>query len=89
MPCKQCQENRRRSLEKRRLIDQKRRERLAERCVAGDQRSCAELEAIRAAQEYRAANRYRSEHHRRAASQKRHVVGNLGDFSLESNEHDS
>lgn len=76
-------------MEKRLLIDQKRRERLAIACVASDQRSCAELEAIRAAQEYRARNRYRSEHHRRAESQKGHVESNLGDFSLESNEHDS
>lgn len=68
MGCKQCQRNRQRALEKRRLIDQRRRQALAESCVNGDQRACAELEAMRQAQEYRAANRFRSEHHLRTPS---------------------
>ena len=67
MACKQCAKNRQQAFEKRRLIEQQRREKLAEACVAGDQKACAQLEAIRAAQEYRADNRYRSELHRRAS----------------------
>lgn len=67
MGCRQCQRNRQRALEKRRLIDQKKRERLAEACMAGDQNSCRELQHLTASEEYRATNRYRSEHHRRAA----------------------
>ena len=66
MGCKQCVKNRQRALEKRRLIDQKKRERLAEGCMAGDQKSCMELQRLTASDEYRATNRYRSEHHRRA-----------------------
>ena len=66
MGCKQCQRNRQRALEKRRLIDQQRRQRLAEACTRGDQKSCMELQRIEAAQAYREDNRYRSEHHRRA-----------------------
>ena len=66
MGCKQCQRNRQRALEKRRLIDQHRRQRLAEACTRGDERSCIELQRMQAAEEYRQQNKYRSEHHRRA-----------------------
>ena len=82
----QCQRNRERALEVRRLFDPRKRQALAESCVNGDQRTCAELKAIRQSEDYRAPNRFRSKHHRRAASQKKHVEGNLGDFSLEDNE---
>ena len=71
------------------MFDPRKRQALAESCVNGDQRTCAELEAIRQSEDYNAPNRFRSGHHHRAASQKRHVGSNLGDFSLESNEHDS
>ena len=66
MGCKQCQRNRQRALEKRRLIDQRKRQTLAEACMAGDQRSCYELQRLTASEEYRATNRFRHEHHRRA-----------------------
>ena len=66
MACKQCQKNRQRALEKRRLIDQQRRQRLAEACTRGDKRSCIELQRMHTAEEYRQQNKYRSEHHRRA-----------------------
>lgn len=67
MGCKQCARNRQRSLEKRRLIDQRKRQTLAEACMAGDQNSCRELQQLTASDEYRAINRFRHEHHRRAA----------------------
>ena len=51
--CEQCQRNRQRAL--------------AEACMAGDQRSCIELQRLTAFDEYRVTSRYRSEHHRRAA----------------------
>jgi len=35
--------------------------------MAGDQRSCIELQRLTAFDEYRVTSRYRSEHHRRAA----------------------
>ena len=54
MPCKQCQRNRQRALEKRRLIDQQKRQTLAEVCMAGDQKSCRELQQLTASDEYRA-----------------------------------
>ena len=68
MGCKQCQRNRQRALEKRRLIDQRKRQTLAEACVAGDQASCHELERMKASEAYR-ADKFRSEHHRRAATE--------------------
>ena len=66
MGCKQCAKNRQRALEKRRLIDQRKRHTLAEACMAGDQNSCRELQRLTASDEYRATNRFRSEHHKRA-----------------------
>ena len=69
MGCKQCQRNRQRALEKRRLLDQRKRQTLAEACMAGDQKSCRELQRLTASDEYRATNRYRSEHHRRTAAE--------------------
>lgn len=66
MGCKQCQKNRQRSLEKRRLIDQQKRECLAEACMRGDERSCKTLQEMEAAQAYRADNKYCPELHRRA-----------------------
>ena len=66
MGCKQCQKNRQRALEKRRLIDQQKRQRLAEACMRGDEMSCRTLQQLEQAQAYRADNKYRSEHHRRA-----------------------
>jgi len=66
MGCRQCQRNRQRALEKRRLIDQRKRQTLAEACMAGDQNSCRELQRLTASEEYRALNRFRSEHHKRA-----------------------
>ena len=66
MGCKQCQKNRQRALEKRRLIDQQKRQRLAEACMRGDEMSCKTLQEYEAAQAYRADNKYRPEMHRRA-----------------------
>ena len=68
------------------MFDPRKRRALAESCVNGDQRTCAVLEAIRQSEDYHAPNRFRSGQHHRAANQKRHVEGNLGDFSLEDNE---
>ena len=51
--CKQCQRNHQWAL--------------AEACMAGDQRSCIELQRLTAFDEYRVTKRYRSERHRRAA----------------------
>lgn len=48
--CKQCQRNRQRAL--------------AEACMAGDRRSCIELQRLTAFDEYRVTNRYRSERYR-------------------------
>ena len=62
MGFKQCQRNRQRFLEKRRLIDQRKRQPLAEACMAGDQNSCRELQQLTTSEEYRALNRFRSEH---------------------------
>lgn len=59
MPCKQCQRNRQRALEKRRLIDQRTLQTLAEACMAGDRKSCRELQQLTASEEYRATNPYR------------------------------
>ena len=66
MGCKQCQKNRQWALEKRRLIDQQKRQRLAEACMRGDQMSCKTLQQMEAVEAYRTDNKYRSELHRRA-----------------------
>ena len=66
MGCKQCAKNRERAMQKRRLIDQQRRQRLAEACTRGDQKSCMELQRMEATQAYRQDNRYIPELHRRA-----------------------
>ena len=66
MGCKQCKLNRQRALEKRRLIDQQRRQRLAEACTRGVQKSCMELQRMEATQAYWEDNRYIPELHRRA-----------------------
>ena len=59
MGYKQCQRNLQRFLEKRRLIDQRKRQPLAEACMAGDQNSGMELQSFIASGEYWATNRYR------------------------------
>jgi len=66
MPCKQCVENKRRSLEKRRQMMAQRKAKLEAACEAGDQMSCITLGRMLQAEEYRATNRYRPELHRRA-----------------------
>ena len=66
MPCKQCIENKRRSLEKRRAMLEAKLERLEKACAAGDQMSCMTLQRELASKNYREDNRFRSEHHRRA-----------------------
>ena len=63
MGCSRCRQNRKRPLQQRRLIDQKKRERLAEACMAGDQRSCMELQDLIGAQQYREQNSYQNEFH--------------------------
>ena len=65
MACKQCQANKRRSLEKRREMLQKRQERLTAACEQGDELACRTLHELNAAEQYRQEHRYRSEHHRR------------------------
>ena len=45
-PSRQCAKNRQRSLEKRRMIDQRKRQTLAEACMAGNQKSCVELQRL-------------------------------------------
>ena len=54
-----------RTLQKLRRIDQKKRERLAEACMAGDQRSCMEVQNLIGAQQYREQNSYQNEFHTR------------------------
>lgn len=66
MACKQCQANKRRSLEKRREMLQKRQERLTAAYEQGDELACRTLAELNAAQAYRAQHRYQHEHHRRA-----------------------
>ena len=66
MPCKQCIENKRRILEKRRAMLEAKLERLEKACAAGDQMSCITLQRELANKNYREGNRYRPElHHRR------------------------
>ena len=43
---KQSQRNQQRAQEKRRLIDQRKRQTLAEVCMAGNQKSCVELQRL-------------------------------------------
>ena len=68
MGCKRCVEIGKLALEKLRLIDPRKRQTLAEACIAGDQASCQELERMKASEAYR-ADKFRSEHHRRAATE--------------------
>ena len=46
MPCESCRRYQQRQLEKRREIQQRKRERLAEACAQGDQRSCRTLQQM-------------------------------------------
>ena len=66
MGCKQCAKNRERAMQKRRLIDQQRRQRLAEACTEVT-KSCMELQRMEATQAYRQDNRYIPELHCRAS----------------------
>ena len=67
MACKQCQENKRRSLQKRREMLQKRQERLTAACESGDELACRSLAEVNAAEQYRQQHRFQHEHHRRAS----------------------
>ena len=49
-----------------RLIDQQKRQRLAEACARGDQSSCRILQQMDSLADYRQQNRYRLEMHWRA-----------------------
>ena len=66
MPCESCQRYQQRQLEKRREIQQRKRERLAEDCVRGDQSSCRILQQMDSLSQYRQNHRYRPEMHWRA-----------------------
>ena len=50
------------------MIDQRKRQTLAEACMTGDQNSCQELERMKASEAYR-ADKFRSEHHRRVGTE--------------------
>ena len=66
MACESCQRYQQRQIEKRREIQQRKRERLAESCARGDKRSCILLDQMDSLADYRQQNRYRPEMHRRA-----------------------
>ena len=66
MPCKSCERYQQRQLEKRREIQQRKRERLADACARGDKRSCRILQQMDSLAEHRQAHRYRPEMHWRA-----------------------
>ena len=63
MAHKQCRINEEKSLQRRRVILRKRRERLSAACEQGDLLACKTLQELNQAEEYRAQHRYRNEHH--------------------------
>lgn len=66
MGCKRCAENRARTLEKRRQMEERRLEKLRKDCDAGDEMSCINLHHILSLKHHRENNKFRSEFHRKA-----------------------